>query len=584
MLAMHRIGIFIWLVCSLQVQARQQPFRGLVLDQRTAEAITAARLSAGGDTVHSGGDGRFMLPMHQTGSPVLVEHAGYNSRRLVPAANSGFQLVLLQANADAATAPIENTRNGSPSTDTVYFNSPAIRAYQQETYKKEQENPFVATATTPYTAFALKSGHASYNNIRRFLTQHKRVPPASVRIGEMLNYFTLDDPLPIDHPEQPLQAQVDMSVCPWNTAHWLMRVAVQASPPDTLDRPWNLVLLVDVSGSMGEPDKLPLLQIALRQLAMRLRAEDTLAMIVYADTARLILPPVSGAEQDRILRTIETLRAGGATAGSKGIAKAFALAAKRVMPEGNNRVILATDGDFNVGATSDAEMKKLMEQYHQANIGLTCIGLGSGNYKDSKLETLTRWGQGTFVYIDGKAEALRVFNEGAFSRMHTVARNVRLKVVFDPGQIGYFRLTGFDSGGKNAARAFSRRSRPPGATLSAGGRLTAYFELAPLQSRSSAPAAGTLILQYEGPQAEQSFLQWHQIPNRAPAFHTRNADWRFGASVVLLGMLLRGSDYIGQGSFAMAEQLAKRARDAVAKSDYKAYRNLLHAGWKATRP
>lgn len=580
-MAMYRPVLIILLFFSVQAHAQQHWLKGILLDKTTAESVAGAAIQSGADTTFSKKDGQFIIRTSPENLHLSIIHPGYKTVEITPTVSSSF-LPLFISPIDISASQTDTLNLNSCHSDTVLMEH-VFKAYRNETYKKEEENPFIKTGRYPYTAFTMTSGYAAYNNIRRFLFKDKNVPPASVRIGEMLNYFSFDDSIPVQYPGHPLQAYADFSTCPWNNTHLLMRIAVQSeNNKERYRKPWNIVLLIDVSGSMRSPDKLPLLKIAFKQLIIQLRPQDTLSIITYTGKTKLTLPPTSGSEKLKMLNTITHLHAGGTTAGSKGIESAFKLAKKHFIQGGNNRVILATDGDFNVGKSTDLEMKKLIIQFRNWHIGLTCIGIGTGNYKDSKLETLAHWGQGTFAYIDNQAEALRIFNKEQFNRMATVARNVRLKVVFDPVQVRAFRLLGYDSGGKHARYAFVEKNHRSGGEIGAGQRMTAYVEIVPTEKfkRKDNFSAGMLILQYNGMPERKDYLQTYRPRTKTLAFRGKNGDWRFGASVVLFGMLLQQSEYIDKGRYRMVKKMMKEAKDAVPIEVYENYRKLLRKARK----
>lgn len=581
---MYRGVILIFIFFSTQATAQQHWLKGILLDKNTGESIAGAAIFSRADTVVSNADGRFSIGTQEGALQLKITHPGYQTMKLAPEAGHGFLPVFIapvqSVFSQKAVRPAENAPDSA-------FLDGEIQAYRNETYKKEKENPLIETDQYPYTAFTLNGGYAAYNNVRRFLSKGKKVPVAAVRIGEMLNYFSFDDSLPVGYQGQSLKAYADFSSCPWNAEHWLMRVAVQSEKElDQSMKPWNIVLLIDVSGSMNSPDKLPLLRVAFKQLIAHLRPEDTLSIITYTGKTSVALPPTSGSEKLKMLDVIDHLHAEGTTAGSKGIKKAFELAREHYIAHGNNRVILSTDGDFNVGKSTDQEMKKLITQYRDWHIGLTCIGVGSGNYKDSKLETLAEWGQGTFSYIDNNAEALRIFNKRAFRKMAVIARDVRLKVLFDPTRIRAFRLLGYDSDGKNARYAFEKKKQRLGGEIGADQRMTAYIEVIPVRAQEDIAASNppvTLMLQYKSMPERKGCLQVYHSSTKVVPFERKNADWRLGASVVLFGMLLQDSDYSAMGTYKMVEHIGKKARAAITEENYKNYRKLLKAGRKITK-
>lgn len=572
--------ILLLLFSSFSATGQAQLLKGIILNKNTATAISDVLLRTSSDSTSSHSDGQFLIKTRPEDTVLQIIHPLYKSLHLHIPSRQEFLTLFLQPDQGSAPDTVSNSYQSRNLTSSFFSN--AIKAYKEETYKKKEEHRFIETLKIPYSAFTLNSSQASYNNLRRFMNQNKKVPPSSVRIGELLNHFSFHDSLPAIYPGRPLDAYADLATCPWHPGHWLMRVAVQSEKkPDSLSRPENMVLLIDISGSMSQPDRLPLLKIAFNQLVEQLTRKDTLAIVAYTEKARLVLSPTPGTEKQKIREVINHLQAGGTTAGSRGIEKAFKIAKEHYIPNGNNRVILATDGDFNVGKTSDREMESMITRYRKWGISITCIGVGSGNYKDSKLETLAHWGQGTFAYLDNKEAAFRLFGKNYDQKKFITARDAILKTIFNPNRIKAFRLIGYDSGGNKTLSYFTDHFLIPGKEVHASERMTAYYELIPRNDQALQDSLlCTFILQYKGLKDQNKYIQIYPVRKKVSAFKNKNADWRFGASVALFGMLLQQSKYVGQGNFALSKKIARRAKESIIPAVYEDYLKMLRQAKK----
>jgi Ca-activated chloride channel family protein len=452
----------------------------------------------------------------------------------------------------------------------------AVNAPHNESYEHITENPFEPAARFPFSSFTLNADDASYCNVRRFITRGVLPPVEAVRIEEMINYLPyqsiMDSVL-----HQAMSFQPEVTTCPWEPSHWLMRVAVEAKKlaVDTA-LPNNLVLLVDISGSMDAPNKLPLLKKAFGVLVKQLDASDRVAVIVYSGNATMVLPPTPGNQKRKIMGVIGNLYAGGSTAGKAGIEMAFKLAKANFRERGNNRVIMATDGDFNVGQSSDDAMRQLIIRYHDWGIYLTCIGVGIGNYKDSKLETLAKWGQGNFIYLDDEAEAERVFSREEFDKiLVTCVRNASLKAILNPEIVKSYRLIGYES--RPYGKTDSLQSNPPGGELGFGQHITAFYELDPARKTAPDPSAvmATIALQYQKASDGSRHLLVRRVPAHVIPFSKAGQHLQFAAGVALFGMLLRHSGYTGKGNFVMVKKMVARLKGRPYRQEHKAFLKLV---------
>ncbi|CAA9317427.1 MAG: Putative von Willebrand factor, vWF type A domain protein STM2315, partial [uncultured Gemmatimonadaceae bacterium] len=348
--------------------------------------------------------------------------------------------------------------------------------YNTEAYARIYENPFASPRVAPLSTFSIDVDHAAYANVRRFIAEGRRPPADAVRVEELLNYFTYDNPAPAG--DAPFSVTSEVGRAPWSPGHQLVRIALQARriPTEALP-PSNLVFLIDVSGSMAPPDKLPLVKQAFRLLVNELRPQDRVAIVVYAGAAGLVLPSTPGSEKARILAALDRLEAGGSTAGGAGLRLAYDVARAHQRRGVNSRVVLATDGDFNVGESSDAAMVRLVEQRRDEGTALTVLGVGTGNLKDAKMEQLADKGNGNYAYLDNLLEAQKALVQEMGGTLVTVAKDVKLQVEFNPRRVAGYRLIGYEN---RALRDedFNDDAKDAG-ELGAGHAVTALYELIP---------------------------------------------------------------------------------------------------------
>lgn len=467
-----------------------------------------------------------------------------------------------------------------------------------EEYRRIYESRFFAARTAPLSTFSIDVDRASYANVRRFL-QSGRLPPAdAVRIEELLNYFDYAYAEPAG--PHPFAVYTDLAAAPWNPRHRLVRIALQAKHlPAAKLPPCNLVFLIDVSGSMNSPDKLPLVRDAFRMLVPSLRREDRVAIVVYAGAAGLVLPSTTGDRKDEILAAIDRLAAGGSTAGGAGLQLAYDIAKEHFVPGGTNRVILATDGDFNVGPSSEGELVRLVEDRRRDGTALTVLGFGTGNYKDARMESLADKGNGNYAYVDGAREARKVFVEELGGTLTTVAKDVKLQVEFNPSRVQAYRLIGYENRAL-ATEDFADDAKDAG-ELGAGHSVTALYEIVPAGVESdvalpqdpglryqAAPAAGdvgrptrhadewlTVTLRYKRPDGGPSrafavTLRDHDELRTAAAMP--RGDFAWAAAVAEFGMLLRDSEFKGGATWQQVTALAGQGRSADGSGDRDGYR------------
>ena len=427
---------------------------------------------------------------------------------------------------------------------------------EAERYADIEENPVVEVADAAISTFSIDVDTASYSNVRRYLSDGSRPPADAVRIEELINYFSYDYSAPSGN--APFSVTSEVADCPWNDQARLVHLGLEAPELAASQLPRrNLVFLLDVSGSMSDPDKLPLLRRAMKLLVSTLDQDDHVSIVVYAGASGVVLEPTSGAEQATIMHALDRLEAGGSTNGGEGIERAYALARQNFDPNAINRVILATDGDFNVGNTSRGGLERLIEAERESGVFLSVLGLGRGNIKDDTMEMLADKGNGNYAYIDSIAEARKVLVEEGGATLVTVAQDVKVQVEFDPAQVSSYRLIGYENRLLDA-RDFDDDTKDAG-EIGAGHSVTALYEIIPTEQADAEAAYAELRLRYKAPGAEQSQLLTFPLHDAGATLDASSDDFRFAAAVAEFGMLLRESKHAGQASWAHAQRLAEGA-------------------------
>ena len=433
-----------------------------------------------------------------------------------------------------------------------------------ETYSSLIENPFVPAEKYPETGFAVNINKASYSNIRRFINMENIVPPDAIRLEEMMNYFNI-------HYTQPggdsvFNYQSAISSCPWNQEHELLFLNICAKKAVLTNiPPANLVFLIDVSGSMDLPNRLPLLKSAFSIMINNLREIDTVSIVVYGGVNGVWLSPTSGADKKKILESISQLEAGGATPGESGIRAAYQLAKSTFIKGGTNRVILATDGDFNVGQQSEDELNNLINGYRSSGIYLTCLGVGMGNYKDSKLEVLANRGKGNFAYLDNEKEAEKVLMEEFSQTIYSVANDAFVEIRFDPAFVDNYRLIGFDN---KLSAIQDTTNEIQGGEIGSGHALMALIEFEPVsQTHDSSlhpPVFAKLKMHYQPANENKPVQEEYNVPYLFQPFNSLPAYYRFSASVALFGEMLKKSTFTKKTTW---DELALLAKSSYEPSD-----------------
>lgn len=448
----------------------------------------------------------------------------------------------------------------------------------QEDYDTFVENAFESPKTAPLSTFSIDVDNASYTNIRRFLNNGQEVPKDAVRVEEMVNFFKYNYSQPKD--QHPFSINTEVSDSPWNSKNKILKIGLQGKNIPTNDLPAsNLVFLIDVSGSMSDMNKLPLLKQSLKILVNELRAKDKVAIVVYAGAAGMVLKPTSGDEKKTIIEALDKLEAGGSTAGGAGIELAYKIASENFIKNGNNRVILATDGDFNVGSSSNSDMEKLIEEKRKTGVFLTCLGYGMGNYKDSKMEILADKGNGNYAYIDNIQEANRFLGKEFKGSMFAIAKDVKIQIEFNPKQVQAYRLIGYENR-KLRPEDFKNDAIDAG-ELGSNHTVTALYEIIPAGVKSDylnvqpddlkytktetnsanySSELATIKFRYKKPDGDKSIEMIQVIDNKSVALDKASDDLKFSSAVAWFGLKLRDSKLIADKS---SEEIVKLAKQGI---------------------
>jgi Ca-activated chloride channel family protein len=601
--------LFLLLVGLISLNAQAQHIiTGTVSDSATKAPLAGAVISIAGGSVQttSNAKGVFKLTVPTAAVTIQITYSGYEKRMTaIPSMNNTVNILLTRVKQDLRIKDLKNRRvmdaevalkeevvvgygatkkfkgraNGvaispAPSYSSQMYSPQVVD--NTETYSVINENNFHTVSDQPLSTFSIDVDRASYTNIRRFLNSGQLPPADAVRVEEMINYFDYQYKNPTG--KDPVAIYSDMAVCPWEPSHQLVRIALKAKdvPKENLP-PSNLVFLIDVSGSMAEENKLPLVKQAMKALVQQLRPQDRVAIVVYAGAAGLVLPSTSGGEKKTILDVLDHLEAGGSTAGGEGIKLAYSTAAANFKSEGNNRVIIATDGDFNVGPSSDGDLLHIIEKERDKGIFLSVLGFGMGNYKDSKLELLSDKGNGNYAYIDNFEEARRTFVTEFGGTLYTVAKDVKLQIEFNPKYVQAYRLVGYEN--RMLQNEDFNNDKKDAGEMGAGHTVTALYEVIaagnnadaiswvdPLKYQQQTIIGGnsaevlTVKLRYKQPQGNSSQLLSQVLPWKNQPITATAADFQMATAVAAFGLLLRNSEYKGQATYDQVLALAGKAR------------------------
>ena len=454
-------------------------------------------------------------------------------------------------------------------------------------YGHIEENPFLAATANPLSTFSIDVDTASYSNIRRFIEGGSLPPKDAVRIEEMINYFSYNYPQPNDN--TPFSVNLDAASCPWQPAHRLVRIGLKGREMPNEKRPAsNLVFLLDVSGSMEPVNRLPLVKQAMRLLVEKLGENDRVAIVVYAGASGLALPSTAGDHKEQILSALENLQAGGSTNGAQGIELAYQTAAEHFIKGGVNRVILATDGDFNVGTTSEGDLVRLIQEKAKAGVFLSVLGVGDDNLNDSTMQKLADKGNGNYAYLDSVEEAKKVLVRQINGTLVTIAKDVKIQVEFNPARVASYRLVGYEK--RILRNEDFNNDKIDAGEIGAGHTVTALYEVVPVGSeanpatsvppvdplkyqpnpaavatsvgKSASPELLTVKLRYKEPDGDTSKLLERPFVDRGTAFASASPDLKFAAAVAEFGMILRDSEFKGNGTLGAVTEWAREGKGA----------------------
>lgn len=582
------------ILLSLNVYSQVIKVSGIVTDETDSPIIGVSVIEKGSkNATITDLDGKYSISIEK-GKTLVFSYIGYEKKsikvtgeklnvKLMSDSETLKEVVICgdavstRQNVSGAVAIGYGRKSKAYGVQTIHIVNNDYDGMRNEEYGKHKENRFIAVGSEPLSTFSLDVDAASYGNIRRKINQGKMPEKDAVRIEEMLNYFSYNYEKPTD--EHPVKISTEGTICPWNTKHKIVRIGVKAReiPSDNLPVS-NFVFLLDVSGSMQGATRLELVKSSLKLLVNNLREKDRVAIVVYAGAAGEVLPSTSGSDKQKIIEALQNLTAGGSTAGGAGIQLAYRIAEKNFMKGGNNRIILCTDGDFNVGVSSNADLESLIEEKRSTGVYLTVLGYGMGNYKDNKLQTLAQKGNGNHAYIDNIQEANKVLVNEFGGTMFTVAKDVKLQVEFNPAYVNAYRLIGYESRLLNK-EDFNDDTKDAG-ELGVGHTVTALYEIIPAGVENTFGGVDDLKyqkekntkiarnkdefnnemlnvkLRYKQPDSDKSIKM--EIPLVSSAFDRKpTEDMNFTMAVAMFGQLLRNSDFKGNANYNKVVELAR---------------------------
>jgi len=599
--AMRTILFVIGLLLSFGGYAKQgYEVSGKVVDAYTGIALAGVQVSNAVTKEQRLTDdkGNYRIQVQDGKNTLIFSYIGYLEQRIAVNHRSKVDVALVQQNntldevvvtgyerkVKRQTAPMMHVNSAlSGQVSSLYIRGTAYMPNQnQESYRKVKENKFINPLKEPLSTFAADVDAASYSNVRRFINSGSLPEKDAVRVEEMINYFQYEVSGPNNG--EPVNIVTELTKAPWNTAHQLMRVTLKAKDMPTAKlKASNLVFLIDVSGSMMGPGRLPLVKASLKMLVDQLRDIDHVAIVTYAGSAGVKLESTPGDEKMKIKSAIEELEAGGSTAGAAGIKKAYEIAKQQFIKGGNNRIILASDGDFNVGDHSDESMEELIAKESKSGIFLTVFGYGMGNLKDSKMEILADKGHGNYAYIDNISEARKAMVTEFGGTLFTVAKDVKIQVEFNPRYVQAYRLVGYEN--RMLEAEDFNNDQKMGGDMGVGHMVTALYEIVPVGVESgmvgtvdplkyqqhASPATGrrnaelaTVKFRYKEPEGEKSKLQQKVVGTAVTELNNVSEDLRFATAVAELGLLLRDSDFKQKADF---DQLIVRAKASKGKDE-----------------
>lgn len=528
------------LLIALPFYGQQFYLRGEVRDEKgNLLQNVNIRQQSTGYLFRTGNSGSFGITSKKESDTLVFSYEGFQKEEVVVKAEKYLTLNLKLLPAIASSSKRNKlaslTKDMSRENQRKWYTG-------DETYASLVENNFIEAKNYPTTGVALNIDKASYSNIRRFVNLNLEVPPDAVRVEEMLNYFNFGYESPAGN--SVFKIKTTLTNCPWNKDNQLFFINIFSKKLD-LDSlpPSNLVFLVDISGSMDMPNRLPLLKSAFRMLANNLREKDTVSIVVYGGAVGVLLFPTAGTEKGKIIKAIDEMEPGGSTPGESGIKLAYSVAKKHFIENGNNRIILATDGDFNVGVQTEQELDELITRHRESGIYLTCLGVGMGNYKDSKIQTLSRKGNGNFAYIDNSQEADKIIMKEFTQTLFTIADDARMNITFDPSLVRQYRLIGFDN--KVGALADST-SEVEGGEIGSGQSITIAFEIEPnftAGANVSSDHYAEIKLQYKLPRDETQHEISEKFSYDPVPYKELDQTYRFASSVIMFGAIIKSSSF-----------------------------------------
>lgn len=549
--------IIILLLFSYNISIGQFYLRGDIKDERN-EPLQNAKiiLHSSGLVFTSGVSGGFGINSIHLKDSITVWLPGFE-KKVLPVKCDMYQTITLKA--VGGLVQIRKHLKLASQTKDLDVHTLPNWVYGQESYNTLIENDFIHAKEYPNTGFAIRIDKAAYSNIRRFINDNSPVPKDAVRIEEMLNYFNFNYKEPKN--SEVFRMESKISECPWNKDHELLFLNVNAKKIDLNNVPAsNFVFLVDISGSMDMPKKLPLLKESFQLLVKNLRDTDKVSIVTYGGSVSVWLTPTSGADKHKITKAIEQLVAAGDTPGEAGIRTAYSVAKSVFIPAGNNRIILASDGDFNVGITSDKDLEVLVAKEKQSGIKLTCLGVGMGNYKDSKMEGLAKMGNGNFAYLDDIREAEKFLVKELSQSLYSVANDVFLDVNFKPDAVKEYKLIGYD----NREEVLSEKiTELEGGEVGSGNSTTAIFEILPADSSlaTSLSSIADVTLKYKLPNDSIENKIKYSCQNNYSDFNALDSNLRFASAVAMFGLLLRESRYIHINQWDHVSEIATESMD-----------------------
>lgn len=551
---------------------QQHELQGKVMDDDNEPLIGASILIKGtSQGTVTDIDGTFSLNIPNRCADLVVSYTGFKTQELNACIGKPVQVVLnsgvaLDEVVVLGHAPVVKRQSSSyavqsipPSTAMYSGTSPRYPTEPTNTegYAEIKENGFVPTSKENTSTFAIDVDAASYSNVRRFLNDGQLPPTDAVRSEEMINYFHYTYP-PATDPGQPFQLSTELAACPWNEKSQLLLVGMRAQQMAHEDLPpANFVFLLDVSGSMQGSDRLPLLAESMKLLTDNLRPEDRVAIVVYAGASGLVLESTSGTEKTKIKDALSRLTAGGSTAGAAGIRQAYDVARANFIEGGNNRIILATDGDFNVGVSDNGGLEELITRERESGIFLSVLGFGRGNLQDEKMQILADKGNGNHAYIDQLSEARKVLVSEFGGTLFTVAKDVKIQVEFNPDYVASYRLIGYEN--RLMANEDFRDDAKDAGELGAGHTITALYEIVPNYTASATDACSIVRLRYKQPDGDTARELSYNVPARVNSFGQSSLNLRWAAAVAEFSMLLRDSEHKANATYEHCERIARQA-------------------------